>query len=89
MSEESGRRVIHGAPGHFARDLAIGEPKQNQGAAEAAAVHSGFSLRHPSVLHEPFYGLISTRVPTGTRSQISSISALVTAMQPSVQSVSR
>ena len=35
------------------------------------------------------YGSISTGVPLGARRQISSISSLVTAMQPSVQSVSR
>ena len=33
------------------------------------------------------YGLISTGVPTATSGQISSISSLVTAMQPSVQSI--
>ena len=42
-----------------------------------------------SGLETKLHGLISTVVPTATRGQISSISSLVTAMQPSVQSFRR
>ncbi len=39
-----------------------------------------------SGFHERVYGFISTGVPTGTMGQIASISSLVSAMQPAVQS---